>query len=76
MLVLNAVAKVPPSVGAMPNLPVPVNVLLVGRVLFWKINSPDEIAVAPEKVCALVNVSVLLPALVNAPVPEMTEVTV
>ena len=48
VLVLNAVANVPPSVGAMPNLPVPVNVVLIGRVLFWKINSPAEMAVAPE----------------------------
>ena len=38
VLVLNAVAKVPPDVGAIPNLPVPVNVVLLGRVLFWKIN--------------------------------------
>ena len=38
VLVLNALAKVPPDEGAIPNLPVPVNVVLVGRVLFWKIN--------------------------------------
>ena len=48
VLVLKAVANVPFSVGAMPNLPVPVNVVLLGRVLFWKINSPAEMAVAPE----------------------------
>ena len=48
VLVLNAVANVPFSVGAMPNLPVPVKVVLLGRVLFWKINSPAEMAVAPE----------------------------
>ena len=48
VLVLNAVAKVPPDVGAIPNLPVPVNVVLLGRVLFWRINWPAEMAVAPE----------------------------
>jgi hypothetical protein len=38
VLVLNAVANVLPDVGAIPSLPVPVNVVLLGRVLFWKIN--------------------------------------
>ena len=38
VLVLNAVANVLPDVGAIPSLPVPVNVVLLGRVLLWKIN--------------------------------------
>ena len=47
VLVLNAVVNVLPDVGEMPSLPVPVNVVLLGRVLFWKIKLPSETTVLP-----------------------------